>query len=168
MTLSEIAAVAGAECDRQEVDLHALVRLLSVYEVTRDCARDFGEYPTANALLGPNGMAATIAPDNQGEYRTRPVYFKDLTLGVNHRVIERAMNNWFEGVSAYWASSNNSVWTETDKVFVADMLIKEFLDIHPFTDGNGRLAWIVRTWLLDQWESPEVLPDYYGRVQSNG
>lgn len=43
-----------------------------------------------------------------------------------------------------------------------DERIKHLLDIHPWQDGNGRTASILRNWLLRQLDTPEPLPYYYG------
>jgi hypothetical protein len=43
-----------------------------------------------------------------------------------------------------------------------DSLIKQLLDIHPWADGNGRTASILRNWMLRQLDDPEPLPFYYG------
>lgn len=40
--------------------------------------------------------------------------------------------------------------------------IKTLLDIHPWEDGNGRTASIVRNFLLGKLYDPEPLPYYYG------
>jgi hypothetical protein len=45
---------------------------------------------------------------------------------------------------------------------VADNLIKHLLDIHPWKDGNGRTASILRNWMLDTLWKPTILPYYYG------
>lgn len=42
-----------------------------------------------------------------------------------------------------------------------DTLIKHLLDIHPWRDGNGRTASILRNWLLGKLDHPEPLPYYY-------
>ena len=46
---------------------------------------------------------------------------------------------------------------------VVDLYIKRFLDIHPFADGNGRTASILRNWLLNTMDDPTILPYYYGK-----
>lgn len=51
--------------------------------------------------------------------------------------------------------------TLSQQANMQDRWIKDFLDVHPFVDGNGRTAWILRTWLMDEWSYPNVLPDYY-------
>lgn len=43
-----------------------------------------------------------------------------------------------------------------------EMWIKTLLDIHPWEDGNGRTASIVRNWMLGKMNDPEPLPYYYG------
>lgn len=37
----------------------------------------------------------------------------------------------------------------------------EFLEIHPFVDGNGRTSKIIYNYLLDSLEDPQLPPDYY-------
>lgn len=45
-----------------------------------------------------------------------------------------------------------------------DSLIKQLLDIHPWADGNGRTASILRNWMLGTLDDPTPLPYYYGNV----
>lgn len=45
---------------------------------------------------------------------------------------------------------------------LADMWVKDLLDIHPWADGNGRVASIFRNWLLDTMRNPLPLPYYFG------
>lgn len=47
-------------------------------------------------------------------------------------------------------------------VYYTDQLIKQLLDIHPWADGNGRTASILRNWMLGTLDDPEPLPYYYG------
>jgi hypothetical protein len=44
-----------------------------------------------------------------------------------------------------------------------DLFIKNLLDIHPWADGNGRTASLLRNWMLGTLEDPEPLPYYYGK-----
>lgn len=43
-----------------------------------------------------------------------------------------------------------------------DEFIKSLLDIHPWSDGNGRTASILRNWMLNTLNDPIPLPFYYG------
>jgi hypothetical protein len=45
-----------------------------------------------------------------------------------------------------------------------DQFVKMFLDIHPFVDGNGRTASILRNWMLGLLQNPQPLPYYYDGV----
>lgn len=44
-----------------------------------------------------------------------------------------------------------------------DEFIKSLLDIHPWADGNGRTASILRNWMLGTLDNPTPLPYYYGQ-----
>ena len=41
-----------------------------------------------------------------------------------------------------------------------DSLIRALLQIHPWADGNGRTASILRNWMLGTLDNPTPLPDY--------
>lgn len=45
-----------------------------------------------------------------------------------------------------------------------EVWIKTLLDIHPWTDGNGRTASLLRNLMLGKMQDPEPLPYYYGNV----
>lgn len=45
-----------------------------------------------------------------------------------------------------------------------DPIIKQLLDIHPWADGNGRTASILRNWMLGTLDDPTPLPYYYGEA----
>ena len=47
---------------------------------------------------------------------------------------------------------------------LADSYIKQLLDIHPWADGNGRTASILRNWMLGTLNDPSPLPYYYGNT----
>ena len=51
---------------------------------------------------------------------------------------------------------------ETAEVQDVEMIVKMFLDIHPFADGNGRTASILRNRMLGTLNDPTPLPFYYG------
>jgi hypothetical protein len=160
----KIRAAIKIECDRQHVGEDRQVRLHNAY---------------VDASINPNfvmdGMylrtlAYHIEPDNDGMFRTTPVTFNGTVGGVSPDSIPRVMKNWiayFNDLLPWMAIYQNSSTTHSDverKMAEEDVdkVIKEFLDIHPFADGNGRTAWLLRVWLLNQWDDPQPLPDYYG------
>lgn len=143
--LLRVAEVAARECVRQGVGVDRLGRLLLAYDRARGIASIWGE-PTADNLLGPSGLAVLIEPDNGGRVRQTPVSFPDGSHAIHPDNVERAFTHWLD--------ARGRIDTED--------WIREFLDIHPFVDGNGRTAWILRVWVLGQWDDPEPLPDYYG------
>jgi hypothetical protein len=44
-----------------------------------------------------------------------------------------------------------------------DFIIKQLLQIHPWLDGNGRTASILRNWMLGTLDDPTPLPYYFGQ-----
>lgn len=143
------------ECDRQQVGIDRVMMLADVYMDAMWAAQS-GWVPLSSDLLGREGIAYRIEPKNRGSYRFTPVFFDDLSMGLAPGLIERAMDTWERGLVAEWQESLGRI----EKAEV-DRLIRDFLVIHPFQDGNGRIAWLLRVWLLNQWTDPEPLPDYF-------
>lgn len=54
------------------------------------------------------------------------------------------------------------LYDETMNKMEIDLWVKSLLDIHPWADGNGRTASIVRNWMLATMNNPTQLPFYYG------
>jgi hypothetical protein len=81
-------------------------------------------------------------------YRTVPVTFADGGHAANHQGIPHAMpqliaNAPEKGEFAAWY-----------------ILIKAFLQIHPFQEGNGRIASLLFNWVLYSLNEPIPLPYY--------
>lgn len=159
MSLAHVALVAAEECLRQKVGIERLITLLKAFHRAQTMSAFGG--PSEYDIAGPLGLAALIEPSNRGEYRKTPVTFLDGTNAINAQNIPRAMTQWWAGIDALsdLVGGPSSPYVKP----VVDGLVKNFLDIHPFTDGNGRTAWLLRVWLLGQWDNPEPLPDYFGQ-----
>lgn len=144
MNLQRIASVAASECMRQQVGLRQLIGLLKTYTVVATWPRSKKLDSFDIVLLGN-----MIEPTNIN-WRQTSVIFANGGGSCSADVINSAMFNWINAV-------NDSHGVHSVDY---DALIKHLLWIHPFRDGNGRLAWILRTWLLQQCDDPKPLPDY--------
>lgn len=71
---------------------------------------------------------------------------------------ERLMFFWDQVCKVGDVGSDN----ERRLTLEVDIWIKSLLQIHPFQDGNGRTASILRNWMLGQMSDPEPLPYYFG------
>jgi len=141
LNLALIGSVAGQEAARQQTDLAGLVRLLDAYQWAYHAGGALNKYWLWT-------VAEKIEPCNSKGYRRTPVTFTNGGSSAHHSTITDLVDGW-----AHIAKG---------KTAEPDWITKELLWIHPFSDGNGRLAWIVRTRLTDTWASPESLPNYFG------
>lgn len=48
------------------------------------------------------------------------------------------------------------------KLEEVDPWVKTLLEIHPWADGNGRTASLIRNFMLNNLNTPEALPYYFG------
>lgn len=98
-------------------------------------------------------MAHLIRPDKNPwahpglTYRRTPVTFNQIT-GPAPPAAEIVSG----AVDRLWRHASDAE---------ADELIKALLDIHPWADGNGRVASIARNWLMGTLLQPTPLPRYY-------
>lgn len=133
-----IVPAAAAECWRQRVGPDRVIMLLSGYVFANSLVE-----PITKAQL--RELAGMIEPDNKGAYRITPVSFADTSLGIHAALVPGLMN----ALITFGHVVNPTEW------------IKEFLDIHPFTDGNGRTAWVLFNKLNGTMDNPLPLPDLY-------
>lgn len=152
MDIARIADVAASEAERQQADFNGYVRLVGAYQ--------FG-YEFQEDMITPNyvySLATLIEPSkNQfGQYRCTPVTFTNGGGAVDWDLIPTAMAQWFDMVN-----NPGDGLISCGPEFMRETFVREFLRIHPFRDGNGRVAWILRTRLYDIWESPDPLPKYF-------
>lgn len=152
-TLDKIREAVNVECDRQKVGERQKKSLFETYMV------HFFNHDVEMTSLRIREIAFQIEWDNNGLYRVLPVSFGGIVGGVDPELVGRAMDQWigfFNGAMRGFSTGNRSNYYDVDA------LIKQFLDIHPFSDGNGRTAWLLRVWMLNQWDDPQPLPNYYG------
>ncbi len=88
-------------------------------------------------------------------YRTTPVYFAGGSTALNARAVPDTMDR-FVGTLSDLLNADALI-----SGMVAEQMTKWFLDIHPFEDGNGRVACIVYNLLLQSMDDPIKYPDFY-------
>jgi hypothetical protein len=156
--MKKIFTAIQIECDRQEVGLDRVMMLADVYSDAMHIGMD-DLAPREDDFLERDGFAYLIEPKNRGQYRRTPVFFADLSTAMAPSLIPSQMTKWWTRLDWVWETRHQSdpMHFRED----VDELIREFLVIHPFQDGNGRIAWLLRVWMLHQWEDPEELPNYF-------
>ena len=152
MDFARIGAIAAGECERQQVGFDEYVNLLNAYRWAYDADNDAPLHPNYIYML-----ANIIEPSKNvlGRYRQTPVTFANGGCAVDWDLIPNAMSQWFDMVND---PNDNLIMRGTG---MQEYIVKEFLRIHPFRDGNGRLAWILRTRFYDNWGYPDLLPKYF-------
>lgn len=151
MSEEKILAAIKVECDRQKVGERQRKYLYNTYMVHRD----FHDMALHHSRLCE--LAFQIEPENLGRYRTTPVSFNGIVGGVGPLNLPYVMRSWIE-----WFNDEKEDPAPDVHEANVEGIIREFLDIHPFSDGNGRTAWLLRVWMLNQWDDPQPLPNYYG------
>lgn len=154
-TLDKIREAVNVECDRQGVGDRQKKSLFDTYMV------HFFHHDMEMTSLRLREIALQIEWDNNGLYRMLPVSFGGIVGGVEPELIGVAMDRWIGWFNEVRVQMPHGYGDDVAAGYV-DPVIKEFLDIHPFSDGNGRTAWLLRVWMLNQWEDPQPLPNYYG------
>ena len=141
-----IIKTAIGECRRQKVDFRSLIDLLSAYEVADTVLDPDRKFVDPVVIFR---LASLIEPvQNEWGYRNVAVTFKNGGTTTEWSNVPRAMERLTSLVQNVDGDDDINVW------------IKSFLFIHPFIDGNGRVAWILYNWLKGTLEYPLPLPDY--------
>lgn len=157
MNLQKIALAAAIECERQKVGLNQVAGLLLAYQFAYEQATCRCRYTTKGHKYLPRVsdvlvLISKVEPYIK-EYRKVPVTFNHGTKhALDWSAVGSAMQQLFDDVVDF---------AETPRD--AHPITKQFLDIHPFEDGNGRVAWILYNWLSNTLENPLPLPDFYGK-----
>lgn len=119
------------ECERQQVGPLAVFRLS---EAINYAYQNYTGPLTVDFILT---LGTRVDPANT-DFRHTPVVFKEYTSSAApHSEIPRMLSAWCEMVNDAIMKS-----PRMDTQF-CHSLIKEFLHIHPFKDGNGRVAFVL-------------------------
>lgn len=148
MTWNDAIAPALAEAIeyerlRQHTDEARRWYLLAGWERAK-AAAEAGEALTLELLLE---LAGLVEPDNHGRLRTTPVVFDNGGYASPPGQVEAGVSQLIR----FWPGQDAS---DEER----NHWVREFLIVHPFTDGNGRAAWVLLQWLMNAWGEPMRLP----------
>lgn len=131
-------------------------------EVDRQKAGPKYVAPMANALLFMQGIEKTFTADDvrklgslvlgygrDARYRNTNVTFADGGSSCHPQSVPYAMGQLLSNIPERIETDEGLIFSED-----VDAWIKQFLWIHPFEDGNGRVAAILFNWLLDSLDDP--------------
>ena len=139
--VENVALAAGIECDRQGVGVDRLIMLLEGWQFIKTWS-DLSHLTIGNLCE----LAGDVEPKSEGRIRRTPVTFQHggplAPYAAAEELLEIAIQDLYEE-------------RVTTKEF-----IKEFLWIHPFMDGNGRVAWLLQNWLEGTLDEPRPLYEF--------
>jgi len=148
MDLIQVANACAVECIRQQVGADEFSNLFAAYQNVH--ANPFYFIETVGDI---KRVAARVDPmANWDGFRNTPVTFADGGSSADWANIPRLMDNLIvEFVDYMRGVSHVSV----------DFLVKEFLWIHPFRDGNGRVAFLLQNTLDVTLDNPNPLRKHF-------
>lgn len=131
------------ECHNQRSGEKSVARMIEAYNraINHELCGDM----VSESMIC--GLARTIDPRNDKGYRQTEVTFQDEVVpATKAQLVPRAMERLLENMDGA----------------TVDEFVRTFLVIHPFEDGNGRIAAILYNYLNGDLEAPQPLPVYFG------
>lgn len=141
----QVRSWAKAEVDRQGDPPEFYEYMERAWQYAMGVCEDWNNHQPRFNEFHIHKLAGYIRGGQMERYRMTPVSFRGARLALDWRFIPRQM----------------TLLLENQQNFEIDEFVKAFLDIHPFEDGNGRVAsilWNIRNGTLD---NPVIFPDYY-------
>lgn len=136
-----------SESDRQSATLQETIGMVNAWSYVRGFKTGVPNLETIchiSMLITGNSV-----------YRVVPAVFNQGSPAIEASLIPRAMENWHRFVAVWIAVKN----LDSDDL---DNAMTEFLNIHPFADGNGRVASLLYNHFKGTILDPVPLPYYFG------
>lgn len=148
---ANLDSIIRAECIKQHVGEDRMGFLRKGYDLAKVNV-DAGVTLTLDLCLE---YAVIIEPDNKGQVRSTEVTFANGGYAVPASNVRSALEALFDNVDVAVDDESTEYW------------VREFLTIHPFTDGNGRTAWLLLQILGNKCTTPVPLPYFFDEESRN-
>lgn len=143
----------AAETERQSGTMAEAIGMYSAWQFVANL-RDSGWRIMEADLIKAN---RTIFNNPTLNYRKVPAVFHQGMPAIAAELIPHAM----ERLGAALNSRESSSFLDTPRLN-ADFFTREFLLIHPFADGNGRVASLMWNVINGTIADPEMMPYFFG------
>ena len=150
--VDRIKRAIAFECDRQHVGADRREFLWQAYQRAYAVVQQKGQLSYELVLE----LAGMLEPSNGGRVRITPVTFQDGGSSANPTAVPGALRTLVSFAG-----------TVAGEVEAVEEWTRQFLWIHPFSDGNGRAGWLLYNWLLDRWRDPVKLPYFFGEAPAS-
>jgi hypothetical protein len=140
----DVDAYIASESERQSATPDEVFGMKKAWEYIRDVTF-LTEFDLINMVFLINGSHG---------YRRVPAVFNQGAPAIDAQSVPRAMAALVDAI--------NDLLGDGIHPDTANELTKEFLLIHPFADGNGRVGSLLWNWLNNTLDNPEPMPYYFG------
>lgn len=142
----EIVDFAARECALQRSGELSVSRLVQAWSWAIDFHGPTADPPLLDMRF-VNNLGRIIEPEKVGGWRTTPVTVDGVTvIGAHPRDISRQID----------------LLLEAQRRIEPTEVYRQFEEIHPFVDGNGRCGQVIFNYLNGTLDSPEMAPDFWG------
>lgn len=157
MNIVAVANACAVECERQQVGVYELAQLIRAYHHVSQTNGLFHDPYTVKAI------GKIVEPiTNRNGFRYTPVTFRNGGTSANPTEIPRLMETLCKGINEFKTEDGELEFSPSLRMSAIDFLVKQFLWIHPFADGNGRVGFLLFNYLNGTLDNPKPLPDYFG------
>ena len=162
------ALVAGKKIDAPDRDIYEVKNYLSALKYIEKIVKNNKKFDKKTFLqIHKLVTQNTLEKDNSGLFRQSPVYIIRHSFGFNKKLVYTAPSASKVPILVEDLISwlNDKETDNINPIIIAGIIHQEIAAIHPFVDGNGRVARAIATLILYQrgydFRRLFALEDYY-------
>lgn len=153
-------------------EIEEIENLIKAYKLAQNCSLNEKNLLECHKILSET----LLIKSKRGKYRVEQVGVfgkSGLTyMAVEPEFVEKEMKDFFANIQELLSSDLN----DTEVFYFAALMHLRFVHIHPFRDGNGRVARLLEKWFItekkgkDFWKIPSEeyykinQPEYYKTI----